>query len=1350
MGPMQGPPKPADAEELPPEGAPSEGGSTSAEDLSAQASASAPAPSEPASPELAPTVLEAPQPAPAELAPTVLEAPPGFAGEAASSPHGAADPLPADAPTRFTQDRTQLALPQRGGNFQGQGTLKDATDFSEEDKGLFQAQNTRLDVFDEREESFSGARTRLNVLDEGQPPTEPTRRVGRPQSREAPGSSGANAGKLSIGKYALEERLGEGGMASVFLARDEEGQAFALKILSAAIDDETVRARFQREGDVLLNLDNPGIVRLVDRGEDERSGRPYLVMELVEGRDLSLILRERPGHTLSPDEVIFILHRAARALEVAHEQGVVHRDVKPGNLLLTPLGQVKLTDFGISLSQEAQSRLTVGGALVGTPSYLAPEVLLGESWSPAADLYALGSTAFEALSGQVLFEADTAIEILSDQIQTPAPKLATLSDVPVWLSDLVDQLLAKGPDMRPTAAELVERLAPHLPAEESLERLWQEASRGGRRARLESGGPQASVGDKILNYSLREEIGRGAVGVVFRAYHEGLKKEVALKLLDAFSLAGGSREERERREARFLREAQAVATLKHPCVVPILDAGRHEGFFYIAMELVEGQSLSQVLSGDRLDLPAQVRLMADLCGGVAHAHAKGVIHRDLKPDNVIVSSESGRPLVLDFGVAKLNEEQEDITGEVLELTGEGTLVGTVQYMAPEQAAGKHSKVDVRSDVYALGVIFYELLCGRPPHQGSVRELLYLVNFEDPLPPSAHRRRVPWELDAIALKALERDRDDRYQSALEMSKDLERYLSGEPIHAKAGSLLSQASKYLARNKAQAMTTSLVALLVLALLGGWAASSAAAAADQERQAIQAAAQRETLVAKRQEEVRVLTRKAWESFHQAAFGEAAERFTAAQALVEPDELIAPSSAELALVPAEAVSELRPDQRPLLRLTNERLHQWVLLARQRAQRAQVEERVEAARAALAVGDMSQAVQGVIAARSLGGLAAAGQISQAVAETFLSQARALRSEVPQDPTARRERLEQARKLLEEAQRLEPQVALSELSLVLRELGQLAELEQALAVARAQKSRARELVGLGQEQLQGGALDEARRSFEQGLGMDGSNEDAREGLLLVERALREREEARALAERIRRTGELRTYAQNAQRLGRARYGRGELPDNVREPYTDALESLQRAALLIPDEPETQAVLREVSREYAAILIDQGQLELAQFVRRLGGLPEQDPEPPPLPRDPHLSVIEVVGASARAAFGSPVQFLPTRAFDQLRGYIAGQTSDLRFELRILGTIAREGLTPKVYCTGVEVRMFDRRRNTVSAPERVMFGGSFLRPSAVDPQGQRVLRPFTRASRFDSGPVVARVTQLVQKMVQENKD
>ena len=266
----------------------------------------------------------------------------------------------------------------------------------------------------------------------------------------------------SVGPYVVEQPLGRGGAGDVWLAHDQEGRQVALKILRpGAIDvDAASGERFEREGDMLQRLDHPNIVGLRGRGMDPGLGRPWLAMEYVPGRDLSTVLRERSGARLPVSEALFVLEGCAKALEAAHAQGIIHRDVKPGNVLLTRDGQVKLTDFGIALSSDATSRLTQRGEVVGTPTYVAPEVLSRGEWGPPADMYALGVLAYRVLTGSAPFPHKDLTRLIAAHLREPPPPLAErATGLAPALAALFERLLAKEPAARPGAALFLRELS---------------------------------------------------------------------------------------------------------------------------------------------------------------------------------------------------------------------------------------------------------------------------------------------------------------------------------------------------------------------------------------------------------------------------------------------------------------------------------------------------------------------------------------------------------------------------------------------------------------------------------------------------------------------------------------------------------------------------------------------------------------------------------------------------------------------------------------------------------------------------------------------------------------------------
>jgi eukaryotic-like serine/threonine-protein kinase len=287
---------------------------------------------------------------------------------------------------------------------------------------------------------------------------------------------------LSGGRYRIERLLGSGGMAVVYCAHDEElSRTVAVKLPAEHLaEDEEFRARFLREARVAARLSHPNVVAVYDAGEDE--GRPFIVMEVVEGETLAAVLARRGR--LRPDEVVDLGGQAAAGLEHAHSHGLVHRDVKPHNLLLRDDGVLKVADFGIARAATATQRLTRVGTILGTAAYLAPEQALGEDVAATADVYSLGAVLYECLTGQTPFRADTLIQLVTAQQQSAIVPVAELvPGVPPALEEAVMRCLARNPDYRPASAGAAGRLlagvsdAPTAP-------MPRPATQGRRRLRI--------------------------------------------------------------------------------------------------------------------------------------------------------------------------------------------------------------------------------------------------------------------------------------------------------------------------------------------------------------------------------------------------------------------------------------------------------------------------------------------------------------------------------------------------------------------------------------------------------------------------------------------------------------------------------------------------------------------------------------------------------------------------------------------------------------------------------------------------------------------------------------------------
>jgi WD40 repeat protein/tetratricopeptide (TPR) repeat protein len=307
------------------------------------------------------------------------------------------------------------------------------------------------------------------------------------------------------------------------------------------------------------------------------------------------------------------------------------------------------------------------------------------------------------------------------------------------------------------------------------------------------------------DYELRERLGQGGMGVVFKARQISLNRPVALKLLKSDALAT------DQELRRFQNEAEAVALLDHPHIVPIFEVGEHAGRHYFSMKLIGGQSLSEKLAEFTAESSSAARLMATAAEAVHHAHQRGILHRDLKPANILVD-ELGRPHVTDFGLAKRVEADS-------ELTQSGAILGTPAYMAPEQASGRRGAVTTASDVYGLGAVLYALLTGRAPFHGdSALDTLQAVRERAPEPPSKINPKAPRDLEIICLKCLEKDPARRYESAQAFADDLRRFLRGEPILARPTWMIERGWFWCKRNPwlAVAIGTTAAALVAVATM------------------------------------------------------------------------------------------------------------------------------------------------------------------------------------------------------------------------------------------------------------------------------------------------------------------------------------------------------------------------------------------------------------------------------------------------------------------------------------------------------------------------------------------------------
>ncbi len=603
--------------------------------------------------------------------------------------------------------------------------------------------------------------------------------------------------------FAVRHMLGRGGMGVVMKAvRPSDGKAAAVKLIKEAeARDPKFIARFEREADLLQALNHPHILGVFGRGRSE-DGTYFIVMEFVDGSSAGDILKK--CGKVPPKQAVAISWMVAKALESALAHNVIHRDIKPDNVLLTLDGKVKLADFGLAKDTSDNQRLTLTGQVIGTPAFMSPEQGRGDKVDHRSDIYSLGATLFCMLTGERPFSGSTPLDIVLKHIKEPPPKLKEkIQGLPEMLYALVEEMMAKSPEDRPQeygeVIEALEQVAlregwvlepttssdPELTLNdaEGIAGIVREAAQAmetvlparQEAARIDSDEIPGDARDPRVGktiggkYLVRSKLGEGGMGTVYLVRHTDLGHDFALKVLHPSLVAN------EAFRDRFLREAMAATAFTHKHAVQLRDFGQEGSTLYMTMDFCKGRTLKEIL--DKVGPMAEARAARigdQVLLALKEAHAAGLIHRDLKPENIMVEDrhEGDFVRILDFGVAKMmGSGQDGSSASGPGLTRTGTVVGTIQYMSPEQAAGDVT-IDARSDLYSLAAILYEAIGGKRHIEASnIQQMLFRLATADPPPLSMHAK-VSKGLEKLVMKNLSRDREQRSPKAENFLADLE--------------------------------------------------------------------------------------------------------------------------------------------------------------------------------------------------------------------------------------------------------------------------------------------------------------------------------------------------------------------------------------------------------------------------------------------------------------------------------------------------------------------------------------------------------------------------------------------------
>jgi serine/threonine protein kinase/Tol biopolymer transport system component len=578
----------------------------------------------------------------------------------------------------------------------------------------------------------------------------------------------------------------------VYKARDTELERLvALKLLPAGLcAREEDRLRLAREAEAASALEHPNICRIYEVGEAP-DGRLFIAMAFLEGETVADKIARGP---LKIEVAVDLTIQIASGLARAHERGIVHRGLKPSEVFVTPDGQARIVDFGMAALDD-RTRVAGDDTPAGFLAYRSPEQLRGEAVDSRVDIWALGAILYEMVTGLQPFPEGAIHPVPAG----PAPVSTVRAGAPPGLDRIVAHALSRRPSDRYIRAEDLRDDLRSLSRENATLIQRTDDRKSG------SGSWVDSPGREVGPYRIGEVLGGGGMGIVYRAEDTRLGRSVALKFLppeltrDPVS------------KARFLQEARTASALDHPNVCTIYDVGEtDEHQLYLAMPCYEGETLRRKIERGPLPVADAVDYALQTAKGLAKAHRHGIVHRDIKPANLIVTDD-GVVKILDFGIAKLAGEAG--------LTRTGASVGTPAYMAPEQIHGR--EVDGRTDLWALGVVLYEMLTGRRPFLGDHESALQqsILGGQELEPLSRVRPEAPDELDRVVRRLIARDPDERFPTADALAAELRPLAGMTSTSMPATSQIAVQEGPISRRSLPLWAAGILVFAAFAALGGY---------------------------------------------------------------------------------------------------------------------------------------------------------------------------------------------------------------------------------------------------------------------------------------------------------------------------------------------------------------------------------------------------------------------------------------------------------------------------------------------------------------------------------------------------